>query len=91
MAELCPSPVALEPGARHKATNPCAAGVDDVDSYEELCHFIRTVSERSGVRHFVMHARKCLLSGLSPAQNRTVPPLRCVLRVSWTVLRHVQC
>jgi len=53
-----------------------AAGVDDVDSYEELCHFIRTVSERSGVRHFVMHARKCLLAGLSPAQNRTIPPLR---------------
>ena len=53
-----------------------AAGVDDVDSYKELCHFIRTVSERSGVRHFVMHARKCLLAGLSPAQNRTIPPLR---------------
>jgi tRNA-dihydrouridine synthase len=48
-----------------------------VDSYEELCHFIRTVSERSGVRHFIMHARKCLLAGLSPAQNRTIPPLRC--------------
>ena len=53
------------------------AGVDDVDSYEELCSFIRTVSERSGVKHFVVHARKCILAGLSPAQNRTVPPLRC--------------
>ena len=48
-----------------------------MDSYEELCHFIRTVSERSRVRHFIMHARKCLLAGLSPAQNRTIPPLRC--------------
>ena len=61
-----------------------------MDSYEELCHFIRTVSERSGVRHFVMHARKCLLSGLSPAQNRTVPPLRCVLGASWTTPFHVR-
>ena len=53
------------------------AGVDDVDSYEELCHFISTVSERSGVKHFVVHARKCILAGLSPAQNRMIPPLRC--------------
>ena len=64
-------------GTWAEASGACAAGVDDVDSYEELCAFIRTVSERSGVRHFIMHARKCLLSGLSPAQNRTVPPLRC--------------
>lgn len=36
----------------------------------------QVVSEVGGVRHFVIHARKCLLSGLSPAQNRSVPPLR---------------
>ena len=60
-----------------EATNAHDIGVDEVDSYEELCHFITTVAERSSVRHFIMHARKCLLSGLSPAQNRTVPPLRC--------------
>jgi tRNA-dihydrouridine synthase A len=52
--------------------------VDDVDTYEQLCRFVRTVSERSGVAHFVVHARKCLLSGLSPHQNRTIPPLRCL-------------
>lgn len=28
------------------------------------------------MRHFIIHARKCLLRGLSPAQNRSVPPLR---------------
>jgi len=33
-------------------------GVDDVDTYEQLCHFVRTVSEGSPVRHFVVHCRK---------------------------------
>ncbi|KAI8464838.1 MAG: dihydrouridine synthase-domain-containing protein [Monoraphidium minutum] len=54
----------------------CRLGVDDHDSYAQLQEFVRTVSERGGVRHFVVHARKCLLRGLSPAQNRSVPPLR---------------
>lgn len=47
-------------------------GVDDFDSYPELAHFIRTVAEGSAVRHFIIHARKCLLKGLNPHQNRTV-------------------
>lgn len=51
-------------------------GVDDVDSYEALSNFIKVVSEGSGVSHFIMHARKCLLKGLSPHENRTIPPLR---------------
>ncbi|CAI7902826.1 unnamed protein product, partial [Closterium sp. NIES-54] len=38
--------------------------------------FISTVSSLSPVRHFIIHARKALLKGLSPAQNRTVPPLK---------------
>ena len=54
----------------------CRLGVDDADSYGQLVEFVRAVSEAGGVRHFVVHARKCLLSGLSPAQNRSVPPLR---------------
>ena len=53
-----------------------AAGVDETDSYEALCTFIKTVSEQSSVRHFIMHCRKCMLSGLNPAQNRTIPPLK---------------
>jgi len=46
--------------------------VDDFDTYPELAHFIRTVAEGSAVRHFIIHARKCLLKGLNPHQNRTV-------------------
>lgn len=57
-------------------TVKCRLGVDDFDSYPELAHFIRTVSEGSAVRHFIIHARKCLLKGLNPHQNRTIPPLR---------------
>lgn len=50
-------------------------GIDDKDSYPELVHFIGTVAE-SGCRRFIVHARKAWLSGLSPKQNREVPPLR---------------
>eukprot|EP00899_Mesostigma_viride_P028268 jgi/Mesvir1/8626/Mv13048-RA.1 len=39
-------------------------------------NFIRVVSTRSGVRHFIIHARKAILGGLNPHQNRTIPPLR---------------
>ena len=50
-------------------------GIDDRDSYEELTYFINTVAE-SGCDTFIIHARKAWLSGLSPKQNREVPPLR---------------
>ena len=43
--------------------------------YEELCNFIEVVSS-VGVEHFTIHARKCLLEGLSPEQNRKIPPLK---------------
>ncbi|KAK9818858.1 hypothetical protein WJX74_002305 [Apatococcus lobatus] len=57
-------------------TIKCRLGVDSVDSYESLCRFVSIVSEKSGVTHFLIHARKCLLKGLNPHQNRTIPPLR---------------
>jgi tRNA-dihydrouridine synthase A len=50
-------------------------GIDERDSYEELAHFIATVAD-AGCRTFIVHARKAWLSGLSPKQNREVPPLR---------------
>jgi tRNA-dihydrouridine synthase A len=49
-------------------------GIDDRDSYEELCQFIEIV-EQSGCRFFSLHARKAWLQGLSPKQNREIPPL----------------
>lgn len=56
-------------------TVKCRIGVDDHDTYPELTHFINTVSS-SGVKHFIIHARKAILAGLTPAQNRSIPPLK---------------
>ena len=50
-------------------------GVDEHDSFEWLTHFVRTVAA-AGAERFSVHARKAWLSGLSPKENRTVPPLR---------------
>ena len=49
-------------------------GIDDQDSYEFLSRFIDVVKE-AGCEHFIVHARKAWLSGLSPKQNRELPPL----------------
>jgi len=50
-------------------------GVDEHDSYEELVAFIGRVAE-AGCDTFIIHARKAWLKGLSPRENREVPPLR---------------
>lgn len=50
-------------------------GIDDNDSYEALHHFLSTVKE-GGCDTFIIHARKAWLKGLSPRENREVPPLR---------------
>ncbi|MCP1438661.1 tRNA-dihydrouridine synthase A [Erwinia persicina] len=50
-------------------------GIDEQDSYEFLCDFIRQVSEQGGCDMFIIHARKAWLSGLSPKENREIPPL----------------
>lgn len=49
-------------------------GIDDLDSYEFLHTFIEQVKQ-AGCEHFIVHARKAWLSGLSPKQNRDIPPL----------------
>jgi tRNA-dihydrouridine synthase A len=56
-------------------TVKCRIGVDDHDSYEALCYFIDLVAQ-SGCQTFIVHARKAWLNGLSPKQNRDVPPLQ---------------
>ncbi|KAB7619499.1 tRNA dihydrouridine(20/20a) synthase DusA [Alkalilimnicola sp. S0819] len=49
-------------------------GVDEQDSYEALCAFVETVAA-AGCRSFTLHARKAWLQGLSPKENREIPPL----------------
>ena len=50
-------------------------GIDDLDKYEDMANFVAVVS-KAGANRFSVHARKAWLQGLSPKQNRNVPPLR---------------
>lgn len=56
-------------------TVKCRLGVDDDDSYDLFKKFIDTVAE-AGCDHFVIHARNAWLQGLSPKENREIPPLK---------------
>ncbi|MGI9199582.1 MAG: tRNA dihydrouridine(20/20a) synthase DusA [Woeseiaceae bacterium] len=49
-------------------------GIDDQDSYDFLRRFVDTLVD-AGCKTFVVHARKAILEGLSPKENRTIPPL----------------
>ncbi|KAA0580881.1 tRNA dihydrouridine(20/20a) synthase DusA [Azospirillum sp. Sh1] len=49
--------------------------IDEMEEWPTLDHFIRTVSA-AGCTHFIVHARKAWLKGLSPKENRDIPPLR---------------
>jgi tRNA-dihydrouridine synthase A len=50
-------------------------GIDDEDSYEFLRRFV-DLQREAGCRKFIVHARVAILEGLSPKENRSVPPLR---------------
>jgi tRNA-dihydrouridine synthase A len=53
----------------------CRLGVDELEDYDVFLAFVDTVAA-AGCRLFVVHARKAWLSGLSPKENREIPPLR---------------
>ena len=55
-------------------TVKCRIGIDDQDSETDFAHFIETVAD-AGASVFIVHARKAWLSGLSPKENREIPPL----------------
>ena len=52
----------------------CRIGVDNNDSFQALSYFIQ-MQLQAGIDHICIHARKGWLSGLSPKENRTIPPL----------------
>ncbi len=56
-------------------TVKCRLGVDDDHDFDRFLAFVDTVAD-AGCRSFVVHARNAWLQGLSPKENRTVPPLR---------------
>ncbi len=55
-------------------TVKCRIGIDDMDPETDLNRFVETVAS-AGVSVFYLHARKAWLNGLSPKENRTIPPL----------------
>lgn len=55
-------------------TVKCRIGIDDMDDDAGLTNFVLPVHD-AGCEHFIVHARKAWLQGLSPKQNRDVPPL----------------
>ncbi len=55
-------------------TLKCRLGVDDQDPEEALFTLVEA-AHRVGIRHFIIHARKAWLDGLSPKENRDIPPL----------------
>ncbi|MEM7259977.1 MAG: tRNA dihydrouridine(20/20a) synthase DusA [Pseudomonadota bacterium] len=56
-------------------TVKCRVGIDRNDAYEPFFDFVSRVHE-GGCQMFVVHARKAWLDGLSPTENRVIPPLR---------------
>lgn len=64
MQQACDIPVSI----KHRI------GIDHKDRYEDLLEFVHTVS-KTGCKTFIIHARIAILQGLSPKQNREVPPL----------------
>ena len=64
MRDACDIPVTV----KHRI------GIDDMESYQELVGFVAPIAE-AGCSVFIVHARKAWLKGLSPKQNREVPPL----------------
>lgn len=65
---------AMRAATRLPVTVKHRIGIDERDSYEELAGFVETVAA-AGCRSFAVHARKAWLQGLSPKQNREIPPL----------------
>ena len=56
-------------------TVKCRLGVDEQEDYDAFLQFVDTVAA-TGCQDFIVHARKAWLSGLSPKENRDIPPLR---------------
>lgn len=66
---------AMSEAVRIPVTVKCRIGVDDQDDYTALAVFVAQVAD-AGCTRFAVHARKAWLRGLSPRQNREIPPLR---------------
>jgi tRNA-dihydrouridine synthase A len=66
---------AMKAAASIPVTVKCRVGIDEMESYQAFEYFIATVAA-AGCEIFIVHARKAWLQGLSPKQNREIPPLQ---------------
>jgi tRNA-dihydrouridine synthase A len=66
---------AMQAAVKIPVTVKCRLGVDEDEDYSRFVEFIETVAN-TGCTHFIVHARKAWLQGLSPKENREIPPLR---------------
>ncbi len=73
-ATVAAAVAAMRAATRLPVTVKTRIGIDDRDTYGHLKAFVAAVAE-AGCRSFAVHARKAWLSGLSPRENREVPPL----------------
>ncbi|MEN8764071.1 MAG: tRNA dihydrouridine(20/20a) synthase DusA [Thiogranum sp.] len=67
--------VAMRQSVSVPVTVKTRIGVDERDSYDDLVRFV-SLLQHAGLERLIVHARKAWLQGLSPKQNREVPPLR---------------
>jgi tRNA-dihydrouridine synthase A len=74
LVAACWRAMAEATGGRVPVTIKCRIGIDNQDSEADLSRFVDTLAG-AGCRVFIIHARKAWLSGLSPKENRDVPPL----------------
>ncbi|MEQ1615276.1 MAG: tRNA dihydrouridine(20/20a) synthase DusA [Hyphomicrobiaceae bacterium] len=65
---------AMQAAVTVPVTIKCRIGIDDQDTEADFERFIKTVAD-AGCRIFIVHARKAWLQGLSPKENREIPPL----------------
>lgn len=66
MSQACALPITV----KHRI------GIDDIDKYEDMLRFVDIVAQSGASQRFTVHARKAWLQGLSPKENRDIPPLR---------------
>lgn len=67
--------VAMQKSTHLPVTVKTRLGIDQQDDYDFVARFIERVHQ-AGCRHFIMHARIAWLKGLSPKENRSIPPLQ---------------
>ncbi len=74
-AHVAEALAAMQAAVKIPVTVKHRIGIDGLEHYDDMLNFVDTVAAQ-GCAHFIVHARIAILAGLSPKENRDVPPLR---------------